>query len=128
MAPVAKRRTMLLAGSTSSRGTGLRPSCSAVLSVNMPRMVEQPLGLFVADLGIGAIPVERIAAHRVLQGGHRGRGPDMVLAADAIGVFAADVEGVAIHRGVAEGVAVAAHRLLPDLVEADPLDAASRCR
>ncbi len=40
MAPVAKRRTMFFAGSTSSRGTGLRPSSSAVLIRNRPRMVS----------------------------------------------------------------------------------------
>ena len=40
MAPVEKRRTMFLAGSTSSSGTGLRPSSSAVLMRNRPRMVS----------------------------------------------------------------------------------------
>ena len=39
IAPVAKRLTMFLAGSTSSSGTGLRSSSSAVLTRNRPRMV-----------------------------------------------------------------------------------------
>ena len=47
----------------------------------------------------------------------------MILAADAELVFAADVERIAIDRRVAEGVAVAAHRLLGDLVQADAFDA-----
>ena len=39
IAPVAKRLTMFLAGSTSSIGTGLRSSSSAVLTRNRPRIV-----------------------------------------------------------------------------------------
>ena len=41
MAPVVKRFTISLAGSTSSIGTGLRPSSSADLSRNRPRMVRR---------------------------------------------------------------------------------------
>ena len=84
---------------------------------------EQALGLLVAHLGIGAILVERIAAHRVLQRADRRRRPHVILAAHPVGIFAADVERVLVDRGVAEGVAVTAHRLLRDLVEADALDA-----
>ena len=51
IAPVAKRLTISLAGSTSSSGTGLRVSSSAVLIRNRPRMREQPIGLLVEDLG-----------------------------------------------------------------------------
>ena len=40
IAPVAKRLTMSLAGSTSSSGTGLRFSSSAVLILNRPRSVN----------------------------------------------------------------------------------------
>ena len=47
----------------------------------------------------------------------------MVLAAHAERIVAADVEHGAVDRRVAERVAVAAHRLLGDLVEADALDA-----
>ena len=39
IAPVEKRRTMFLAGSTSSIGTGLRSSSSAPLTRNRPRIV-----------------------------------------------------------------------------------------
>ena len=46
----------------------------------------------------------------------------MRLAADAVGVFAADLERVAQHRRVAEGIGVAPHRLLGDLVEARAFD------
>ncbi len=41
MAPVANRRTMVLAGSTSSIDTGLRPSSSAPLILNRPRIVSR---------------------------------------------------------------------------------------
>ena len=40
MAPVAKRRTIVFAGSTSSIGTARRPSSAAVLIRNRPRMVS----------------------------------------------------------------------------------------
>ena len=40
IAPVAKRFTRSFAGSTSSIGTGLRPSSSALLMRNRPRMVS----------------------------------------------------------------------------------------
>ncbi|MNE91879.1 hypothetical protein D3C80_1895480 [compost metagenome] len=39
MAPVEKRLTISTAGSTSSMETGLRPSASADLTLNRPRMV-----------------------------------------------------------------------------------------
>ena len=47
----------------------------------------------------------------------------MVLAAHAELVLAADVERVAIDRGVAEGIAMPAHAFLGDLGEADAFDA-----
>ena len=47
----------------------------------------------------------------------------MVLAAHAKLIFAADVEGVAIDRSIAEGVAVPPHGLLGDLVERHAFDA-----
>ena len=50
----------------------------------------------------------------------------MVLAAEAEGVFAADVERVAVDRRVAEGVAVPVHRLLGDLDHAGALDPGRR--
>ncbi len=55
IAPVAKRLTMFLAGSTSSIGTGLRPSSSADLEPEQAADGEQPLGLLVRDLGVGAV-------------------------------------------------------------------------
>ncbi|MNU07618.1 hypothetical protein D3C72_2532880 [compost metagenome] len=39
MAPVEKRLTMSVAGSTSSTEIGLRPAASALLTVNRPRIV-----------------------------------------------------------------------------------------
>ena len=55
IAPVAKRLTMSLAGSTSSIGTGLRPSSSARLDAEQAADGQQPLGLLVEDLGEGAV-------------------------------------------------------------------------
>ena len=74
-------------------------------------------------LGVGAVLVARVAAHGVLQRGDRRGRPDMVLAAHAVGVFAADVERVAVDRRVAEGVAWRRTVSCGDLVEADALDA-----
>ena len=65
---------------------------------------------------------ERVAAHRVLQPGDRFRRPGMVLAAQAEGVVAARIEHGAVDRVVAVGVAMAAHRLLGDLLPAGALD------
>ena len=47
----------------------------------------------------------------------------MVLAAGAVGIFAADVERALVDQRVAEGVDMAARGLLGDLGEADALDA-----
>ena len=52
-----------------------------------------------------------VAAGGVLQPGNRVRGPHVVLAAHAEGIVTADIELVAIDRGVAVGVAVPAHGL-----------------
>src|SRR5450631_3226018 len=83
---------------------------------------QQPLVLFVYDLGEGAVMLLRIAAHRVLQPGDGLGGPDMVLAAHAHGIVAADVEHRRVNRGIAEGVAVAAHCLFRDFGQAHALE------
>ena len=59
---------------------------------NRPRIVSSMLALLVEQLGVGVVLVAGVAAHRVLQQRHRLRRPDMRLAAQAIGVFAADLE------------------------------------
>ena len=92
IAPVEKRLTMSAAGSTSSSGTGLRPSSSAALDAEQAADRQQVLGLLVEQLGVGVVLVARIAAHGVLQQRHRLRRPAMRLAAQAVGVFAADLE------------------------------------
>ena len=63
-----------------------------------------------------------LGADGVLQVGHDVRAPGMLLAADAVHVFAADIERLAQHDVVAEGVAVAAHGFLGDFGEADAFD------
>ena len=123
MAPVEKRRTMVLAGSTSSSGTGLRPSSCADFSRNRPRMVSSRSDCSLLDLGVILVLVRQIAAHRVLERRHRRGGPDVILAAHAELVFAADIERIAVDRRVAEGIAMATHRLLGDLLQPDAFDA-----
>jgi hypothetical protein len=63
--------------------------------------------------GEGAVFFRNIAAHGVLQVRDRFHVPDMILAAHAQRIFAADVEHVAIDRRVAEGAAVAPHGSSP---------------
>src|SRR5262249_10833302 len=63
---------------------------------------EQLLGLLVADLGIGPVLVGEVAAHRVLERRYRRGGPRMVFTAHAKLILAADVEGMAIDRRIAE--------------------------
>ena len=108
MAPVAKRRTICAAGSTSSSGTGVRPSSSAELMRNRPRIVSSCSALLVQQLPHRRRRSRRIAAHRMLQQRDRLRRPGLRLATDAIGIFAADIERVAIDRRIAESVPDAA--------------------
>ena len=83
---------------------------------------KQLLGLLVTDLGIHPILVGEVAAHRVLERRDGRSGPRMVFAAQAKLILAADVEGIAIDRRVAEGAAVPPHRLLGDLSQRHPFD------
>src|SRR5947199_77377 len=78
---------------------------------------EQLLRLLVADLGIGAVLLGEIAAHRVLERRDGRCGPGMLLATYAKLVLTADVQRIAIDRRIAEGFAVPPHRLLGDLAE-----------
>ena len=83
---------------------------------------EIALRLLVDDLGEGAIAVEGVAAHRVLERRDGVGRPRMRLAAQAEEILAADLERMAQDRHVGVGVVVAACGLLGDLVEADALD------
>ena len=82
---------------------------------------HQLLGLVVDLLGVGAVLVGQVAAHGMLQVGDHARPPHVGFAADAVGVFAADIERVLEHRHVAEGLAVALGGLARDLAQADAL-------
>ena len=119
IAPVEKRLTISAAGSTSSSGIG----SSAALEAHQAADGQQPLALLVdrcrrrSRYSSGSV-----AAHGVLQLGDALRRPGVVLAAQAPGVGAADVQHVAIDRRVAIGVAVTAHALLGDLGQAGALD------
>ena len=84
---------------------------------------QEPRRLVVDDPGEFFVLVGGVAAHRVLQRRHRGRVPDVILAADAEGIVAADIEHGAIDRRIAESVAMPVHRFLGDFGQADALDA-----
>ena len=58
----------------------------------------------------------------MLERRHRRRGPDVILAAQAELILAADVERVAVNRRVAECIAVAPHRFFRDLEKPDTFD------
>ena len=62
----------------------------------------QPLALIVDELRVFLVGRVAVGAGRVLQLGDRVRRPHVVLAADAVLVFAAGIERVAQQRGVAE--------------------------
>src|SRR6185437_1976186 len=80
---------------------------------------EKPFALLV-DAGSESLVVVRcIAAHRVLEPGNRLRGPGVVLAAQAVGVVAADVEHAAVDRIVAIGVAMPPHAFGGNLLDAE---------
>ena len=115
IAPVAKRLTMSAAGSTSSSGIG----CLGPLELHQAADGQQPLALLVDRCRRRPCtrPAElpRTACCSLADAVRR---PGMVLAAQAEGVVAADIEHGAVDRVVAVGVAVAAHRLLGDLVPA----------
>src|SRR5204862_8121233 len=70
---------------------------------------EQVLRLLVDDAGVLLILLVGIAAHGVLQRRDRRRVPDVILAAHAHRIVAADVKHGAVDRRVAEGVAVPAY-------------------
>ena len=100
MAPVEKRLTIRAAGSTSSSGTGARPSSSRRPDAEQTADGQKLRALLVEQLGEGVVAVARVAAHGVLQQRHRLRRPAVGLAAHPIGVFAADFERGAQHRRI----------------------------
>ncbi len=84
---------------------------------------QEPLGLLVEDFCKAAIALDRIAAHRVLQVGDGLRRPGVILAAGAVGIFAADVERGLVDQRIAERIGMAPRGLFRDLGETDALDA-----
>src|SRR5690242_9982412 len=73
-----------------------------------------------------AIGFVRLAAHRMLQLGHRFRRPYMLLAADAVEIFAADIERARQHGALAEGRGVTGKGFRRDLIETNTFDLARR--
>ena len=84
---------------------------------------QQPLGLLVEDLRERLVALQRIAAHGMLQRRDRFGGPGVILAAGAVGIFAADIERVLVDRRIAERVGMAARGFFGDFGQADALDA-----
>ncbi len=66
---------------------------------------QQPLGLLVEDFGERLVALERIAARGMLQHRDGFGGPGVILAAGAVGIFAADIERGLVDLRVAERVA-----------------------
>src|SRR5690606_21018074 len=96
------------------------------LELEQAAQQHQPLVLLVYQPGEGPVLVLAVAAHGVLELGNDLRRPDMLLAAQAQAVLAADIEHAAIDRVVAEGEAVARDRLGGDLRETRAFDRAGR--
>ncbi len=78
--------------------------------------------LLVHEPSVFAVALGQAEAHGVLQGRHGVGRPGMAFAAQSVGVFAADIEGVAIDGRVAERVGMTPGGLLGDLGHADALD------
>ncbi len=70
---------------------------------HQPADRQQPFGLFVDRLREFRVLLPLVAAHRVLELGDIGRGPGVLLAAQAILVHPADIQHVAVDRIVAIG-------------------------
>ena len=109
---------MSAAGSTSSTGIGV----VGPLELHQAADGQKPFALLVDPRGKSLVFVGRIAAHGVLQPRDAVGRPGVILAAQAEGIVAAGIEHGAIDRAVAVSVAVAAHRLLGDLLPARALD------
>jgi hypothetical protein len=120
MAPVAKRLTISDAGSTSSSGTGVRPISSAERD-GTARATSSAVRPVRSPGGRTRDTYRNIAAHRVLQVGDDVSGaPDMALAAETEGVFAADVQCIAVDWCIAEKAAGGGPRFrVATLLEAD---------
>jgi len=79
---------------------------------------RQPsLVLFIDRAGVIQIGLPVIGTGGMLKFGNGVRRPDMVLAAHAVGIFAADIQRVPIDRRVAEGQPVPSDRFLGDFGE-----------
>ena len=94
-----------------------------ILEPEQPADGVELFRLFVDQRGVLPVALIGVAAHRMLQRRHRSRVPDMILAAHAERIVAADVEHGAVDRYVAERHAMAAHGFLGDLFDADAFDA-----
>src|SRR5580700_2573009 len=81
------------------------------------------LGLVVDDASELPVFLVGIAAYRVLQSRHRRRVPDVLLAANAEGIFAADVEHGAVDRSIGKRVAMPPYRFRGDLAQPHAFDA-----
>ena len=105
IAPVEKRRTMSLAGSTSSSGTGSASSRSRSSPRSSARREVSPL-VGLGPLAIGLLRDLAVRVHRVLEPRDRVGVPDVVLAVAAPLEHAADRKHLAIGARVGPEVAL----------------------
>ena len=88
MAPVVKRLTISLAGSTSSSGTGV----SLFFNFIRPRSVHRCAALLVDEIGVFLERLEALLPHRMLQFADGQRIQQVIFAVDALVIVAADGE------------------------------------
>jgi hypothetical protein len=123
MAPVAKRLTISLAGSTSSTGIAL---AGVDLEFEQAAQRHVAAALVIDDLGVFLVGVPVVGAGAVLQLGNRVGAPHVLLAAGAPGVFAAGVQHGGQHRVVTKRRLVHADGFLGNLEDTDAFDPARR--
>ena len=126
MAPVEKRLTMLMAGSTSPIGNGVAADLFSFFDVKQTAQSHQLLVLLIDALGEALIGAVIIATHRMLEVAHGFMMPDMIFPAMAPSIFAADAEIVFQHRDIAESLFMAVESFSGDHIKADALHLAGR--
>ena len=119
MAPVAKRFTISLAGSTSSIGTGFSASLNSI----RPRSVQSSLALVVDQLRVFLEGLEALLPDGVLQLADGQRIEQMILAAHAVLIAAADLQlGIGFRQRL-ESVVVLHLGFARQHIQADAFDA-----
>ena len=122
MAPVVKRFTISLAGSTSSSGTGFL----ALLDHHQAAQCAQVAALLVDQVGVFLESLEAALPHGMLQFADRSGIQQVIFAIDAEMILAADREFGFEFRERLEGVLMLHLRLARQHVQSDTFQARSR--